>query len=122
MELLNTIDLSLSVIGITETWLKKPNSESTNVFIEGYNFIHNSREDKIGGGVGFFIENNTQYKQRHDLDFFDHQVFESMFESMFESRKKRIIILLKQITKCIMSVFLSKLFLKNKPSYIGNHG
>ena len=71
---------------------KKPNSENTNLFIEGYNFIHKSRKDKIGGGVGFFIENNTQYKQRDDLDFFDHQVFESMFLEIVRPKQSNIII------------------------------
>ena len=89
VELLNTIVSSFSAIGITETWLKKTHSESTNVFIESYNFIHNSK-DKIGGGVGFFIENNTQYKQRHDLDFFDHQVFESMFIEIVRLKQSNI--------------------------------
>ena len=47
---LTELDLSFSVIGITETWLQNTgiNNSNNDSFIEGYNFIHNYRQDKTG--------------------------------------------------------------------------
>ena len=42
--LLNNLNIKFSVIGISETWLKNC---THSVDIEGYNFFHKHREDKM---------------------------------------------------------------------------
>lgn len=46
-----------SVVSVSETWLHKSNSDLFN--IPGYHFIPNSREHKLGGGVGLYIQSDT---------------------------------------------------------------
>ena len=49
--LLKNLELRFSFIGITETWLR---DSSHHTDISGYNFVHNPRKDRTGGGVGLF--------------------------------------------------------------------
>ena len=46
--LLKNVELRFSFIGITETWLW---NSSLHPDISGYNFVHNPRKDRTGGGV-----------------------------------------------------------------------
>jgi hypothetical protein len=34
-----------------------------------YNFVHNYRSDRLGGGVGLYLSSDLQYKFRNDLGF-----------------------------------------------------
>ena len=45
-----------SVVAVSETWLHKSNPDLFN--IPGYHFISNSREHKLGGGVGLYIQSD----------------------------------------------------------------
>lgn len=52
---------TFSVIGLSETWLS---DETFNqVDLQGYNFISNHRTNKIGGGVGLYLQDHYQYKK-----------------------------------------------------------
>ena len=50
--LLATVNLRFSVIGITETWLQ---DSSHNSNIPCYRFIHKNRTNTSGGGVGLYL-------------------------------------------------------------------
>ena len=43
----------ISIITLTETWLKS--ASTATALLPGYNFLHNPRKDKTGGGVGIFV-------------------------------------------------------------------
>ena len=66
---MNVLDFSFPIIGLTETWL----SDSTcDLFsIEGYEFIERHRNERVGGGVGFFIKNHLNFVCRDDMSQFD---------------------------------------------------
>ena len=88
--LLSTLNIEFSVIGITETWLK--NSEHS-VDIEGYNFFHKHRVNKIGGGVGLYLSDCFTSEIRTDLIFHDDDdVAESLFIEVCIPHGKNIII------------------------------
>ena len=52
---------TFSVIGISEKWL------AHSVDIDGYNFVHNHRPNRPGGGVGIYIDADLEFKFRDDL-------------------------------------------------------
>ena len=58
-----------SAVVVSETWLDKSNSDLFN--IPGYHFISNSRENKLGGGVGLYIQSDLNFKPRTDLQSSD---------------------------------------------------
>ena len=66
-----------SVVAVCETWLHKSNSDLFN--IPGYHFISNSREHKLGGGVGLYIHSDMNFKPRIDLQSSDNSLYESVF-------------------------------------------
>ena len=60
---LASIRNKFSVIGISEPWLAHDDHA---VDIDGYNFVHNHRPDRPGGGVGMYIDADLELKCRDD--------------------------------------------------------
>ena len=67
---LNNCNVPFSLIGLTETWLNENNVSSINV--SNFQFISKNRSGKVGGGVGFLINNNVNYLIRYDLKIDDN--------------------------------------------------
>ena len=55
------------VIALSETWLKDYKYQQNYVQLSGYNTIFKNRTNKRGGGVGFYIKDQLEYKIRKDL-------------------------------------------------------
>ena len=84
------LKIKFPVTGISETWLDDCYHSSDN---EHYTFVHNYREGRKGGGVGFYLD-NTNFKQRDDLAFSDNNAAESLFTELnFIQQKKKILFL-----------------------------
>ena len=65
------------MIGLTETWL---NNENINDFpLTQYNFVGKVRDHKQGGGVGLYVKQSCQYRERHDLSVNNDDIIESQF-------------------------------------------
>lgn len=77
-----------TVVGISETWLQ---TLEHNCDIKGYNFVHNYRKDKTGGGVGLYLDSTLEFKTRYDLVFNDSRI-ESLFVEICRPRTKNIIV------------------------------
>ena len=65
---LANIDGKFSIMGVSETWLK---DSGYSFDIEGYDFIHNPRPNRVGGGVGIYVDNDLEFKPRPDLAITD---------------------------------------------------
>ena len=64
------------MVQVTETWLRD-SSDLTD--ISGYNFVHNPRKDRTGGGVGLYLADNFDFKCRPDIVFSCIECAESLF-------------------------------------------
>ena len=53
----------------------------------GYNFVHNPRKDRTGGGVGLYLADNFDFKCRPDLVFSCTECAESLWKSIGRKRK-----------------------------------
>ena len=74
---MNSLKINFSIIGITETWIT---DNDPNIFnIQGYNFITANRKSKPGGGVGLYIAENIEFKERNDLTVEKDDILESLF-------------------------------------------
>ena len=81
----NTLDSKISIAAITETWINE-NTPLNMLKLENYNFVQTSRIGKRGGGVGFYIRKDVQFKVRTDLNH-NYGSFESLFiEALFSDR------------------------------------
>ena len=56
--------------------------------IPGYKFIHNQRIDADGGGVGLYLAENFEFKNRPDLVFQNSQCTESLFAEIIRPKQK----------------------------------
>jgi hypothetical protein len=74
--LISSLNFMFSVIGISETWLQ---DSTHHVDINGFNFVHNHRSERTGGGVGLYIASALEFKTRTDLCFEDNAIAESLF-------------------------------------------
>ena len=80
---LGSVALKLSVIGISETWL---DDSSHSGDIIGFNFIHNHRVGRTGGGVGLYLADYLEFKHRADL-VFSKACAESLLKSIGQREK-----------------------------------
>ena len=89
--MLGSLKKSLSVIGISETWLTNCTAEVLN--ITAYSFISNHRKSKTGGRVGIYLHNDLQYKLLNKCKLSDPEVIiESLFVEITVPHGKNIIV------------------------------
>lgn len=62
--LLSSVSGKLSIIAVSETWLTELSQDTFNLI--GFNFVSNCRKNKIGGGVGLYIDDDIDFKIRTD--------------------------------------------------------
>ena len=70
--------------------LQRSNSDLFN--IPGYHFISNSREHKLGGEVGVYIQSDMNFKPRIDLQSSDNSLYESVLVEIMRPHGKNIIV------------------------------
>ena len=58
---------NIHVVALAETWLKSNNVNR--VKIPGYKFVGSHRKCRKGGGVGFLVSQNLEFRVRKDLTF-----------------------------------------------------
>ena len=76
---------SLSVIGVSKTWLKDLTCDQVN--IPQHNFVSNHHSSKIGGGVGLYLQSNLKYKVLGKCNFSD-----PLFVEIEVANKKNIFV------------------------------
>ena len=87
--LLKNLQLRFSFIGLTETWLR---DSSHHTDISGYIFLHNLREDTIGGSVCPYLVDNFDFKCRPDVVFSCTECAESFFVEINRPKEKNKIV------------------------------
>ena len=81
---------SFSIIGVSETWLNDETPDLVN--FSGKNLISNHRLNKVGGGVGLYLQSHFQYKLIQDCTISNPQVIESLFLKIANPNGKNIIV------------------------------
>ena len=83
--LLANVNTKLSCIGISETWLQR-SAHTCN--ISSYNFVHNFRSDRAGGGVGLYDAKELEFRIREDLDLNNKECAESLFVELSRPKEE----------------------------------
>ena len=86
---LDSLCVKFSILGITETWLTDSNCELFN--LPDYNFIEKHRTDRSGGGVGLYLQDHIEFKEREDLNIFN-DIYESIFIEIIGNSSKNTIV------------------------------
>ena len=85
----NSLDSSLSIVAITETWIHS-NTPVDILRVPNYTFIHADRTHKRGGGVGFYVNDHIDFKERSDLGN-QSNTFESLFIETLNLKRNFVI-------------------------------
>ena len=86
---MQNLNILFSAIGITETWLQ---NVSHSLDINGFNFFHKHRSNRIGRGVGLYLSENFDSRIHDDLCFDIDAITELLFVEINNSIGKNIII------------------------------
>ena len=62
------------LITMSETWLKENKNLLNHLEIEGYKKDFRNRDEKRGGGVGFYLKSDIKYKRRDDIEALDNSI------------------------------------------------
>lgn len=89
VNLLSVLSQPLSIIALTETWLTVLNQDAYT--IPGYSFVSQSRIDKLGGGVGIFVNVDLVYNLPNDLCR-NSTYIECLFIELAQNAKSSILI------------------------------
>jgi hypothetical protein len=89
--LLSLINFEISIIGITETRLKKDSPPTHPIIIKNYNFEHTPTESSCGGTL-LYLSNKLIYKRRDDLIIYAPNYLESTFVEIIFSKKSNVIV------------------------------
>jgi hypothetical protein len=81
-------NVNIAAVALQEVWAV-PYPDLVN--IPGFNLIHNTRSCSRGGGVGFYIKDNFDYKIINDLSPFFEKEFESLTIEISTPGKKIIL-------------------------------
>ena len=82
---------SFSIIGLTETRLRKDVGVSIPIEIEGYNYEHTPTETNCGGTL-LYISKRNNYKPRNDLLLYQPFYIESIFVEIIFPFKSNLIV------------------------------
>ena len=62
------------IVALSETWLKDNKHQYEYVQIPGYNTVFRNRENKKGGGVGFYVKDHVSFTLRNDIMKMDDSI------------------------------------------------
>ena len=62
------------IVALSETWLKDNNNQYEYVQIPGYNTVFPNRENKKGGGVGFYVKDHLSFTLRNYITKMDDSI------------------------------------------------
>ena len=68
--MLEELQFPFSIIGLSETKIKKGNICLLNTNLSGYNFVSQSTFSNVGG-IGLYVRDNLKYILRHDVSLSD---------------------------------------------------
>ena len=83
------IDRQLTALAVTETWLKAHNEDTYN--LPGYVFVSCSRPSKVGGGLGFYINDCIQFKVLNEHTYITDVIERIFLELKYETNRNCII-------------------------------
>ncbi len=83
---------TLSILGLTETWIRPEDSATPAVLSNNFSFSHTPRQVGRGGGTGLLISNNWKYSTHSPLC--NYSSFESNVITVIAPIKLQIVVIL----------------------------
>ena len=108
--LIDDLEYTFPIIGITETWLKAHNVDCH--FINRYSHEYDIRPNRTGGGVSLFIANSLMYTRRSDIhiNLIFNIVIIDIDKSEVNSRRNISVIILYRPPNTDSTIFMEEMF------------
>ena len=89
-ELLASLNRNFSVIVLTEPWSDETANENSLSNFSNYYSVHQTRNNKKGGGVCIYIRKQLKFKLRNDIDIFNNKI-ESCSVEIINSKSRNFV-------------------------------
>ncbi len=99
-----SLQSTLSILGLTETWIRPEDSATPAALSHNFSFSHTPRQ--VGRGTGLLISNNWKYSTHSPLSY--HNSFESHAITVTEPIKLQIVVIYRPPGQ-ILATFLEEL-------------
>ena len=125
-DLIDKSEAKFSVIGITESCLKKDIAPLNNINLHNYNIQHTPTESNKGGSL-LYISTDLSYKTRNDLKMYKSNELESVFIEIISKKGKNTIVgciykhpklAIDEFNNQFLSPMLEKVSFENKEVYL----
>ena len=73
-EFLGSLNGNFSVIVLTESWCDETANENSLLSLDNYYSVHQTRDNKKGGGICIYIHKQLEFKLRNDIDIFNSEI------------------------------------------------
>ncbi len=101
-----SLQSTLSILGLTETWIRPEDSATPAALSHNFSFSHTPRQVGRGGGTGLLISNNWKYSTHSPLG--NHNSFESHAITVTAPIKLQIVVIYRPPGQ-ILATFLEEL-------------
>ena len=65
---------NFSAIVLTESWCDETANENSLLSLDNYYSLHQTRDNKKGGGICIYIHKQLEFKLRNDTDIFNNEI------------------------------------------------
>ena len=73
-EFLAPLNGNFSVIVLTESWCNETANENSLLNLDNYYSVHQTKNNRKGGGICIYIHKQLEFKLRNDIDIFNNEI------------------------------------------------
>ena len=90
-EFLGSLNGNFSVIVLTESWCDETANENSLLSLDNYYSVHQTRDNKKGGGICIYIHKQLEFKLRNDIDIFNNEI-ETCSVEIINSKSRNFVV------------------------------
>ena len=90
-EFLGSLNGNFSVIVLTESWCSETAIENSLLILDNYYSVHQTRNNKKGGGICIYINKQLKFKLTNDIDIFNNQI-ETCSVEIINSKSRNLVV------------------------------
>ena len=90
-EFLGSLNGNFSVIVLTESWYDETANENFLLSLDNYYSVHQTRNNKKGGGICIYRHKQLEFKLRNDIDIFSNKI-ETCSVEIINSKSRNFVV------------------------------
>ena len=90
-EILESLNGNFGVIVLTESWCDETANENSLLSLDNFYSVHQTRNNKKGGGICIYIYKQLKFKLTNDIDIFNNQI-ETCSVEIINSKSRNLVV------------------------------